>query len=162
MATEKEIKQANAAYKNLCRMLDNMGWSYNKDETERLIKCSASGDDLPIDITIDIHEENSLIIFESKIFQMPEDRLVDGTLAVNVLNASIINGTFVIDFNTNEISFRLVSSFVDSLIGQEAYEYILGCSCATVDKFNHVLPKYASGEMNLRELYDYAQCCWDN
>ena len=93
---------------------------------------------------------------------MPEDRFVDGAIAVNVLNASIINGTFEIDFNTSEICFRLVSSFVDSLIGQEAYEYILGCSCVTIDKFNHVLPKYASGEMSLKELYDYAQSCWEN
>ncbi len=162
MPTEKEMKQAEVAYKNLCKMLDNRGWSYSKHNDDHAITCSATGDDLPIDITIDIHEENSLIIFKSLVARMPEEKLAEGALAVNVLNSSIINGVFEIDFGNGNIYFRLVTSFRDSLISQEVYDYVLACSCVTVDKFNDKLPKLANGEMTLGELYNYAQTCWDN
>jgi hypothetical protein len=162
MPTEKEMKQAVNAYKNLCKMLDNRGWKYEKHNDEHSITCSATGDDLPIDITIDIHEENSLIIFKSKVATMPEEKLVEGALAVNVINTSIINGVFEIDLSTGTIYFRLVNSFRDSLISQEVYNYVLGCSCVTVDKFNDKLVALADGKLTLGELYNYAQTCWND
>lgn len=162
MPTEKEMKQAETAYKNLCKMLDNRGWRYKKHDADHAITCSATGEDLPIDITIDIHEENSLIIFKSKVAVMPKEKIVEGALAVNILNSSIINGVFEIDLRDGTIYFRLVNSFRDSLVSQEVYSYILGCSCATVDKFNDKLPKLANGEMTLGELHNYAQTCWNN
>jgi hypothetical protein len=93
---------------------------------------------------------------------MPEEKLVEGALAVNVINTSIINGVFEIDLSTGTIYFRLVNSFRDSLISQEVYNYVLGCSCVTVDKFNDKLVALADGKLTLGELYNYAQTCWND
>ena len=65
MADSKQLKQAKNAYSTLCSMLDNRGWKYEKKEEDLKITCTAKGDDLPIDILIEIDVERSLICFYS-------------------------------------------------------------------------------------------------
>ena len=76
MAEEKDLKQARAAYKALCEMLDEKGWHYTKNEQEFKISCSARGDDLPIDVRIEVDPDRLLVMLLSEMpYTIPAPRL---------------------------------------------------------------------------------------
>ena len=54
MSEEKELKQAQTVYKALCEMLNERDWHYEKDEENLAIKCGAQGDDLPMEIIVEV------------------------------------------------------------------------------------------------------------
>ena len=68
MAEEKELKQAQAVYKSLCAMLDENDWHYMRDDKELMIKCGAQGDDLPMEIRIEVDMKRQIVTLLS---QMP-------------------------------------------------------------------------------------------
>ena len=52
-------------------MLDDNDWNYEKDEDELVIRCSARGDDLSMDLKIEIDAERKLVILLSPIGVLP-------------------------------------------------------------------------------------------
>ena len=52
MATEKQMTYSKATYKKVCESLDNLGWTYDRDEEGLNIFTGASGVDLNISLRI--------------------------------------------------------------------------------------------------------------
>ena len=76
-------------------------------------------------------------------------------LAVNMINSSIIDGSFDYNILNGNLLFRLTSSFKNSLISENAFEYIIYISCSTVDKYNDKLDSLAKGDYTIEELYKF-------
>jgi hypothetical protein len=153
MAEEKYLKQAQTVYKTLCKTLDDMDIKYKKDEEELSIESGAVGEDIPVDIRMMVNPNAKIVVFYSQMpFEIPEDKRVDMSLAVTMVNYLLADGSFDYDFINGRIVFRMTSSFIDSLIGDELIEYMLYVSCRTVDDYNDKLEKIANGEMTLAEL----------
>lgn len=153
MATDKELKQARAAFDTLCSALDNNDWRYQKNEENMTISCGARGDDLPIDIRIEVDAERMLVMLLSQLpFTAPEDKRTEMAIAVSVINNMLVDGSFDYDIRSGRMVFRISSSFRESLLGERAFMYILLCSCKTVDDFNDKLMMLAKGMLTLDQF----------
>jgi hypothetical protein len=158
MSEENELKQAQAVYKSLCDMLDERKWNYDRHDDELTITCGTQGDDLPIDLVIQINKQLQIITLLSKLpFVVKDERRVFVAIAVSQANNGMVDGSF--DFNclSGSIIFRMTSSYRESLISKDLLEYMLLCSCYTIDEYNDKFFVVAKNDMSIDEILDYIQ-----
>ena len=134
---EYDMKKAEEVYDTLCSMLDNIGWKYDKVEEKLMIKSGVKGEDLPIDFIVVVKPRNEVVQFISSMpFNMPEDKRVEGALAVCTANYGLVDGSFDYDLSDGQIVFRLTSSYRDSQLSEALFEYMIMVSASTIDKYN--------------------------
>ena len=156
MADEKKVKKARAAFQALCEMLEEKDWHYEKDAENFLITCGAQGEDLPMEIRIQIDVKRQLIMLLSQMpFVIPEDRRTALAVAVSAANNGMVDGSFDYDYLGGGIIFRMTSSFRDSLIGKDVFEYMLFCSCFTIDRYNDKFLTVAKNDMSNEEILNF-------
>lgn len=135
MADANAVAQAKTAFTALCKMLDEHDWKYKTNELT--VTCSARGDDLPIPLNIEVDADRKLIILMSELpFEVPADRRMELALAVSVVNYVLVDGSFDYNYQTGHLLFRMTSSFRESLIGKDLFEYMVYVSCRTIDDYN--------------------------
>ena len=137
MAQEYDMKKAVEIYETVCSMLDNIGWTYDKEEEKLLIRSGVKGDDLPINFVVVVKPRNEVVqLLSAMPFYMPEDKRIDGALAVCAANYGLVDGSFDYDLSDGQIVFRLTSSYRDSLLSEELFRYMVMVSAGTIDKYN--------------------------
>ena len=83
MAEEMNMQKAKEVFNTLTKMLDTRDWKYEKHEDKLLIKSGVKGDDLPVEFIVVVKPRNEVVQFISAMpFNMPEDKRVDGAIAV--------------------------------------------------------------------------------
>lgn len=158
MAEEKDLKQAQAVYKSLCEMLDDREWHYKRDDDGLAIKCSAQGEDLPMEIIIEVDVNRKLITLLSEMpFPIAEKRRTALAVAVSQANNRMVDGSFDYDFLSGRIIFRMTSSYRESLIGKELLNYMLMCACYTIDEYNDKFLMVAKSEMSIEEILEFVK-----
>ncbi|MCH5158961.1 MAG: hypothetical protein J1F33_07185 [Clostridiales bacterium] len=156
MTDEKDLKQAKAVYDALCEMLNDHKWTYEKNEKELSISCDTRGDDLPIELHIKVDVMRHIVTLISPMrFSIPENRKDAIAVAVSKANNGLVDGSFDYDYVKGRIVFRLTSSFLNSLIGKTMFEYMLMCSCYTIDEYNDKFLAVASTQMSIDEVLNY-------
>lgn len=156
MSEEKDMKQAKAVFMALCAMLDEHDWQYEKFEEDLTIKSGAQGDDLPININIEVDRQRQLVSLLSQMpFSVPESRRTALAVAVSQANNNMVDGSFDYDYLSGRIVFRMTSSYRESLIGKGLFAYMLSCACYTVDEYNDKFLVVAKNEMSVEEILDY-------
>lgn len=157
MADEKSLEQAQAVFQDFCRALDSQNWHYSKDESELRIECGARGDDLPMKLVIRVNPDIKLVTLISHIpFATPEDKRLDLAIAVSVVNNRLVDGCFDYDVKEGNMFFRMTNSFRDSSIGQDAFLYMIYCSCQTIDEYNDKFLMLAKGMISLEKFLELA------
>ena len=137
MADEKVMKQAKSVYETICKTLDAREWKYTRHDEDLTITCGARGEDLPMDLVIMVNPNAQVVSVISPLpFKIKEDKRVDGALAVCIANYGLINGSFDYDLSDGEIRFRMVSSFRESILGEELFNYMVLVTASTVDEYN--------------------------
>ena len=153
---EKEIKKAKAVFATLCEMLDERDWHYQKDEERLTVSCGAQGEDLPIELRIEVDIKRRLIVLLSQMpFVVGEKRRAAMAVAVSKANDGTVDGNFDYDYLGGRIVFRMTSSYLESLIGKELFNYMLMCACVTVDRYNDKFLMVAKNEMTFEEILDF-------
>lgn len=153
MAEEKDLQRAKTVYEALCGNLDGHKWRYKKNEDELSIECGAQGDDLPMELTIQVDADRQLILLLSHLpFVISEDKRLDLAVAVSVANSRIVDGCFDYDVRTGHMFFRMTNSFIESEIGDDAFSYMMYCSCRTIDDFNDKFLMLAKNMMSLEQF----------
>ena len=154
--SEENMKWAKDVFSTLVKMLDAKDWKYSKDEENLVIKSGVKGDDLPIDFIVAVDAERELVRFMSKLpFNMPEEKRIDGAIAVCVANNGMVNGNFDYDINDGEIIFRLVSSFKSgSILSEELFNYMIMVSAFTVDRYNDKFFMIAKGALTIQQFIE--------
>ena len=153
MTEEKKIKQAQIAYDTLCAMLTDKDWEFQKDDKNLSIHCTAHGDDLPIEVDFRVNAERSIVTLLSVLpFTVPEEKRADMALAVTIANWPMVDGGFDYNFLNGRVIFRLTTSFMESLLSKEMFEYMLLVSCSTVDHYNDKFFMMAKDRMTLQEF----------
>lgn len=156
MADEKQLKQAQAAFQTLCEMLEESNWHYEKDAEKLLITCGAQGEDLPMKIRLEVDAERQLIILLSQMpYTIPESKRTALAVAVSAANHGMVDGSFDYDYLDGDIIFRVTSSFRDSLVGKDIFEYMLLCACYTIDKYNDKFLMVAKSDMSNEEILNF-------
>ena len=156
MSEEKELKQAQTVFKSLCEMLEERDWHYEKSEKDLTIRCGAQGEDLPMEIVIEVDAKRQLVTLLSEMpFVIPENHRTALAVAVGQVNHSIVDGSFDYDYLSGRIVFRLTSSYRESLIGKKLLSYMLMCSCVTIDEYNDKFLMIAKNEMSNEQILDF-------
>lgn len=152
---EQDMKKAVEVYDTLCSMLDNIGWKYDKVEEKLMIKSGVKGEDLPIDFLVIVKPRNQVVQFISSMpFNMPEDKRVEGALAVCTANYGLVDGSFDYDLSDGQIVFRLTSSYRDSLLSEALFEYMIMVSASTIDNYNDRFFMLAKGMISLEQFIE--------
>lgn len=155
MAVEINMEKAKSVFDTLVKMLDTRGLRYEKHEERLLIKSGMRGDDLPIEFIVVVKPEQQLVEFLSRLpFVMPEDKRLDGAVAVCVANYGLYDGSFDYNLKNGEIIFRLTSSYRESVLGEELFEYMIMCSSAIVDQYNDKLFMLSKGMITLQQFME--------
>ena len=155
MSEELNMKKAKQVYESFLSMLDSKGWKYDKDDENLTITTGVKGDDLPIDLFISIRPRQEIVHLRSMFpFKVPQEKRVDCAIAVAVANYGLCDGSFDYDITDGEISFRLTSSYRESILGSDLFEYMLMVSAGTVDDYNDRLYLLAEGKMTLQKFIE--------
>lgn len=155
MADEKNVKKAKEVYDALCRMLDDRDWKYEPHDDKLLIRSGVKGDDLPVEFIMLVNPRNEVVQFLSSLpFKMPEDKRVEGALAVCAANYGLVDGSFDYDLSDGEIRYRLTCNYRDNMLSADQFEYMIMVSASTVDRYNDKFFLLAKGKMTIEEFME--------
>lgn len=153
MAEEINMEKAQKVFDSLTRMLDNRDWKYEKHEEDLLIKSRITGDDLPIDFFVRVIPRAEVIQLVAPMpFHMPEDKRVDGAIAVCFANYGLINGSFDYDIRDGEIAFRLTTSYRATDLADDLLEDMIFVAASTSDNYNDRFFMLAKGMITIQEF----------
>lgn len=155
MAEAKNMKKAQEVYATIIRMLDTRDWKYSKHEEDLLIKSGLRGEDLPVEFILVVNPRNQVVQFISRLpFDIPEDKRVDGAIAVCTANYGLIDGSFDYDLRDGEIRYRLTCSYRDSQLSEDLFEYMIMAAASTVDNYNDRFFMLAKGRMTVQQFIE--------
>ena len=153
MADENMLIQAQTVFDTFCQVFDEKNWPYKKDEKELVITSGARGDDLPMDIMVEVEPKRQLVFVVSHIpFDIPEEKRLDFAIAVSFVNNKLSDGCFDYDIVSGHILFRMANSFIDSQLNKDVFEYMLYYTCVAVDSYNDKLMMLSKGHMSLEQF----------
>lgn len=155
MADEVLTKRAKVVYDTICKALDSENWKYSKDEENFAITTGAKGNDLPIDMLFLVNADAQVVTLYSP-FQIKanEDNRVDVAMAICILNDRLLHGSFDLDIGDGGIRFRMTTSYMGSILGEDVFKYMAYTGAGTVDRFNEKLAALATGVIDLEQFVD--------
>lgn len=154
MADKKQLKNAKLVFDTLCETLDDRKWRYDKHLEDLCVTFSVSGDDIPMEFIVAIDAERDLVRLMSLLpFKFSEQKRVEGAIATCQANFRLADGSFDYNFKNGAVVFRMTSSFKDSLISKELFEYMVGCACYTVDEFNDQFLMIDKGMLSIEDFF---------
>ena len=140
-------------YETIKKHLKKNDFHFDAYDDDHRIKMNVRGDDLPVSIIIRVLDERGVMQILSPLpFNMPEDKRIDGAVAVSVANYGIVNGSFDYDMSDGEIRFRITQSFEDVDYNEDVFKYMLRVAFLTVDKYNDHFFMVGKGMMTLKEF----------
>ena len=153
MSELKNLELAKATFDKLCLALEKNDWRFKKNEERLSIECGAQGEDLPMEINVRVDADRMLVMLLSKLpYAIPEDKRLDVAIAVSVVNNALVDGSFDYDIASGSIFFRMTNSFLESVISDEVFTYMLFCSCQTIDEYNDKFLMLGKGVLTLEQF----------
>lgn len=153
MANEKDLKLAKTIYDQICAVMDERNWKYNKFEEKGVVRFTVVGEDIPMEFIAHVDVERQLVSLLSQLpFKFAEDKRMEGAIVTSCANYAIVDGCFQYDITDGEILFKLTSSYRDSLISNETISYMVSCSLAVVDEFNDKFLMVSKGVMSIEDF----------
>ena len=150
-----DMKKAKEVFDTLTRMLDGIGWHYDKHEEKLLVKSGVRSEDFPIEFIVVVQPENEVVQFLSRLpFEMSEEKRIDGAIAVCVANNGLRDGSFDYDISDGTIIFRLTSSYRESTLGEKLFEYMIMLSSNIIDQYNDKFFMLSKGMMTLQQFME--------
>ena len=151
--TDEKMARAQRVFATLCAAFDANGWSYQKDEEKLQIECGFHGDDLPMEFTVVVDADRQLVALLSRLpYNIDEEKRLDLAIAVSVVNNLLVDGSFDFNVETGRLYYRMTSSFIDSEIGAEVFDYMLIVSNKTVDEYNDQFLMIAKGMVSVEDF----------
>lgn len=156
MIDERKMKTAKSVYETICKTLESREWNITRHDEDMVITCGARGEDLPMDLIIVVNAGAQVVsVYSPMPFKIPEDKRVDAAIAVCAANYGLVNGTFDFDLSDGEIRFRIVSSFRESILGEELFNYMVILAASTVDDYNDRFLMLAKGMFTLDQFLEW-------
>ncbi|MBQ3015663.1 MAG: YbjN domain-containing protein [Clostridia bacterium] len=148
-----DMKKAREVYASLISMLDSINWSYEKEEEKLIIRSGVNGDDLPVEFLVVVNPKNEVVQFISQLpFNAPEDKRIDLSIAVNVANWGLCDGSFDYNVTDGRIIFRMTSSYRESVLGEELFKYLIMVAASTVDRYNDKFFMISKGMISIQQF----------
>lgn len=144
---------AESVFDNLCKTLDDREWNYKKHEEDFVVTFTARGDDLPMDFVLAVDVDRQMLRLFSRLpFTVDEDKRMEMAIATCDASNRLADGNFDYDITTGKISFRMTTTFRNSVIGNELFDYLIVTSFITVDEFNDKFFALSKGVLSLEDF----------
>ena len=155
MAEKLDLQRAKEVYGTGMSMFDSIGWTYERRDDELIIESGVKGDDLPIKFFVVVKPKQQVVQIISPLpFDVPEDKRVDVAIAVCVANYGMVDGSFDYDFTDGSLSFRLTSSYRESTLSKDLFEYMVMVAASTVDHYNDKFFMVAKDMMSVQQFLE--------
>ena len=153
MMDENKIILAKQVYQTLCEAIERRGWSFEKDEERLLVHFGVRGDDIPMQLVLVVDVKRQLISVLSPLpFKMSEEKRMEGAIAACAASYGMIDGSFDYDIFDGSITFRMTALFMESIIGEGLFQYLISCCCAMVDKYNDRFLALDKGSISITDF----------
>ena len=151
------------SYETLCSAMERNDIHYERDDDNLCVKCSVSGEDIQINFAFVINPSKMLITLYSPIpVKVRKEKSADIAIAVCMINTSLTDGGFCFDTSDGSVFFKMTSSFCDTNVTEELFEYMLSVAADTIDdyfrKIKHIAlseQPYSDSENTSVELAKY-------
>ena len=151
---QTENLKKNAAV--LRTMLDHRKLKYTvEEETEQRahIRIHFTGEDIPMTLHLILRADRQLAsVYSVMPFLISEEHRNDAAIAVAAANHGLIDGSFDLNLKNGEIRFRLTSCFIESVLSEPLFSYLMFVSAETVDRYNDRFMALNNGDMSLEEF----------
>ena len=148
-------QRAKDVFETLCDTLKAQGISHEAQEDKLSIRFQARGEDIPLDIYIQVDAERDLIMLLSHLpFEVEQDKRIEMAVAISVINNQLVDGCFDYGLEDGHIIFRLTNSYLESEVDQDLFEYMLFLSFGTIDEYNDKLMMIAKGLLPLAKFIE--------
>ena len=155
MSEENKAALAKKVYDALCSAIDNRKWKYERKDEELIVHFAVGGDDLPMSFILIIDADRQLIRLLSPIpFKISENKRMEGAIATCSATYGLADGSFDYDLSDGQIVFRMTASYRESEIGEELFQYMISCACATVDMYNDKFFALDKGIMSIDDFIE--------
>ena len=155
MARQPDMYKARQVYNTIISTLTNLNWKYAPHDEDLTIHSGAKGDDLPIEFILKVRPQQEVVQFISKLpFDFPEDKRLEGALAICAANYRLVDGCFDYNIANGEILFRLTSSYRQSILGEDLFEYMVMVSASTIDEYNDKFFMVAKDMMSIHQFIE--------
>lgn len=152
---EKELELAKRIFEDMCQAMDQKEWQYDRHDEDLVVTIRMQGEDLPVGLILRVNAAAQVVSVYSVLpVTVPDDKLVDVALAVCVANDGMINGGFDLDMEKKQIVWRLCTTYRGSLLGSEAFAYMVVVSTSTVDKYNERFMMLAKDMIDLKKFIE--------
>ena len=148
-------ERALEVYRALCANFDGRGWKYRGREEDLSLECGVSGDDLAIELKLNVDEKRDLLILLSRLpFRVDEEKRVDMAVAVSIVNNMLVDGFFDYDIKEGTLYFRMVACYRESTLGNELFTYLVMCSSSTIDEYNEKFMMLGTGMISIQQFLE--------
>lgn len=149
-----ENTRRNAAALTAMLERQNLHYTVEEDTDARIsIRIHFQGADLPMTLHIVLRTDRQIAtVFSVMPECFAEDRWAEAALAVAVANQGLIDGSFDLNLETGEVRFRLTSSFIETVLSETLFSYLMYVSAETVDRYNDRFAALSRGETDLAEF----------
>ncbi len=155
MAEENKLERAQQIFLKTCKVMDDRGWHYQKDEENLAMNFGVRGDDLAMDFRIKVEAERQFVFLTSVLpFIVPEDKRIEMALAVNAVNCKLVAGNFDFLLQDGKVAFRICQTFMESDIGEDALERLIMSACSIIDDQNEKFMGISTGELDLGQFLE--------
>ena len=153
MADDLKMARAREIYNMLCAAIERREWEFTKEENALLVHFVVNGEDIPIQMALFVESEKELVTVLSPLpFRMSRGKRMEGAVAACVASYGMADGSFDYDMEEGGIVFRLVASYRDSTLSEGVLQYMISCSCATVDQYNHRFHALEEGKISIADF----------
>ena len=140
----------------LLAMLDHRKLKYSVEEQTEArthIRIHFTGEDIPMTLHIILRADRQIASVLSVMpFFITEEHRNDAALAVTAANHGLIDGSFDLNMKNGEIRFRLTSCYIDSVLSESLFSYLMFVSAETIDRYNDRFMALNTGEMTLEQF----------
>lgn len=150
-----DMEKAKVVYEGICNALTHDEWKFKRDDEDLTIVTGAQGDDLPMNFIVMVDADRDLVRLLSPMdFEVKEEKRTELAIAITMANNQLVNGSFDFDLGNGKIVFRMALSYRGSILGREAYDYLIRASLATIDEFNEKFLALATDMMDLEKFLE--------
>lgn len=150
------IRQTEQNTDALIAMLNHHRLKYaieEKTDTRTHIRIRFTGNDLPMTLHIILRTDKQIAtVLSAMPFKILPERRNDAALAVIAANHGLIDGFFDLNMETGELRFRLTSSYIESVLSEALFSYLMFVSAETIDRFNDRFEALNNGTLSLKDF----------
>jgi hypothetical protein len=143
---EKKLRDAKNVYETVIRTMDKRNWHYDRDDEKLFIRFGVKGDDMPMDIRIQITPDlNRLYLISEMPFEVQSEHQNEIMKAVLKINNKLPFGMFDYGLESGKLLFDFSNCYNDCLVGEELISFMLDYSTFMIDKYNDQLLMVSKG-----------------